>query len=85
MKVEDAVFWILVVASIGTIVWLLSGSPGMENALIMLVAFCIGQIVLLWKEFYSYKSLSRMGRKNINDKLEIIERKLDSLTKFVRK
>ncbi len=89
-KMEDIVFWILILAAIGIILWLLSGSPTTESALVAIGLFIISSEIFLWKKYFAMDknaavSFTRLkndlsnltiGQKAMNDKLNNIEKLL---------
>ncbi len=84
MKWEDIVFWLLIAGAFAVALWLLSGSPATENALVMLTMFLLANIVLLWRSHYKLESTMKISfskakqdlaqlRENLDRKLEKIE------------
>lgn len=53
ITIEDVVFWLIILFIIGIIIWMLSGSPTLESALISIGGALISSELLLWKKFYS--------------------------------
>ena len=51
-KIEDTIFWILIISAIAVILWLLKGSPTLENAIISIGLFIIGSELLLWRKIF---------------------------------
>ena len=84
-KAEDIVFWILILAAIAVILWLLKGSPTLESALITIGLFIISSELMLWKKYFtldknaavSFTKL-RNDMSNINNKLENIKHLIKS-------
>ncbi len=72
MKVEGIAFWILIAASILIAIWILIGSPGMAEAAFTLTMFSIGEIALLWRNFYAFKADTNAKLKSIEDKVDKI-------------
>lgn len=52
VRIEDIVFWILIILIIATALWLLHGSPAESSALITLALFVATSEVLLWKALF---------------------------------
>ncbi len=52
IKAEDIAFWILILAALAVILWLLHGSPTLENALISIGIFLLSSELLLWKKYF---------------------------------
>ncbi|MBI2628976.1 hypothetical protein HYW74_02745 [Candidatus Pacearchaeota archaeon] len=53
IKLEDIVFWLLIIAMIAIAFWLLSGSPPEENALITITIFVATSELLIWRKIMS--------------------------------
>lgn len=84
LKIEDLIFWILIIAVIGVAIWLLSGSPTLESSLVSIALFMAGSEVLIWKSlfkidkntvvsFANFKNDLSNKHKELNDKLTKIE------------
>ena len=89
IKLEDIVFWILVLAAIGVAVWLFLGSPTIETGLLMIVIFIAGSEILLWKTIFNMDKRTAVGfvklkndlnnaRSELNIKLENIENLIEN-------
>jgi len=52
MRAIDVLFWVLLLAGIGIILWLLFGSPDVISALISVVLFVATSEMLLWKKLF---------------------------------
>jgi len=76
MKIENILFWLLIMASIFIIIWSLSGSPTIENAIFSLLTFSLSQIILLWKEFYKFKSFTVTKLDKIERDVGLVLKKL---------
>ncbi len=51
-KIEDIAFWTFLLAAFAIVLWLLHGSPTLEDALLTLTALIIGSEFMLWKKYY---------------------------------
>ena len=88
MKIEDMVFWALMVAIVAIALWLLRGSPPTVDALITLALFVVASELLIWKTIFRIDNRSTVGfmkvkhdiekmRIEINNRFDILESKLD--------
>ena len=68
IKLEDIIFWLLIIAIIAVALWLLSGSPPMESGLLMIIIFVATSEILLWK------TLFKIDKKNFL-KIEKVDKK----------
>jgi len=77
-KIDDIVFWILILAAIGVIVWLLSGSPTTESALVAIGLFIISSEIFLWKKYFEIDKNVTVSfvklRSDINNRFDRIEK-----------
>ena len=62
-RIEDILFWILILVVIGIAIWLAFGSPDFENGLIAIVIFVASSEILLWKTLFTFdkKSVARLS------------------------
>ena len=86
-KPEDIAFWILILAAIFVILWLLRGSPTLESSIITIGLFIISSELMLWKKYFEVdkntavsfakfkKDMSNLtkGQEEINNKLNNIQ------------
>lgn len=84
LKIEDIIFWILILAVATILLWLLKGSPSLESTLITIGLFIIGSEMLLWRKiltidkntalsFIKLKNDSNNNFNGLNNKIENIE------------
>ncbi len=73
LKIEDIMFWILIAAIVAIAIWLLSGSPDLENALITIGLFIIGSEILLWRKLFSIDKNTAVGFVKVNSDLKEIK------------
>lgn len=52
VKIDDIVFWILIFAAFGVILWLLHGSPTLENGLVSIGLFLLSSQLFLWRKYF---------------------------------
>lgn len=53
LKLEDIIFWAIIIGIIIVSVWLLYGSPPEVNALITIAIFAATSELLIWKKIFS--------------------------------
>ncbi|MBI2664045.1 hypothetical protein HYX10_01745 [Candidatus Woesearchaeota archaeon] len=51
-KADDIVIWVLLLASVAILLWLLKGSPTLESALLTIGLFIISSEFLLWRKYF---------------------------------
>jgi len=78
ITIEDILFWIIIAFIIGILIWMLSGSPTIEGALISLGGAIISSELLLWKRFYSIDKRTTIGFIKIRNDIKILEMNLNS-------
>ena len=78
IKLENIIFWIIILIIIVVIIWILSGSPPLENSLPSLIIFVITSEILLWKALFSSDKKVEVGFMKVKNDLEIIKIKIDS-------
>jgi hypothetical protein len=83
VKIEEVVFWILMISVIGVVIWMLSGSPPLENGLLMIMIFISSSMILLWKYIFGLKNeilkvdnKTSMGFVKVNHDLELMENRI---------
>ncbi len=79
VRVEDIVFWILILAIIAIAVWLLFGSPTLEAGLISVALFVAGSEILLWKAFFALDKRTAIGFERVRGNTEITKSSVDSM------
>jgi len=61
VKIEDTVFWILIAAVAGIIIWKLFGSPADTATLITATLFLMGSELTLWRKMYIIEKKTEVG------------------------
>jgi len=79
MKIEDVIFWILIAVVVGIAIWLLSGSPTLETALISITLFVAGSEILIWRKIFSVDKDTTVGFVKVRKDLEIIKSELKDM------
>jgi len=91
LKADDIAFWILILATIAVILWLLRGSPTLENGVITIGLFLVSMIILLYKKYFEIDkntTISFMKVKNefmeVKNRLGTIDNKLSNLGNLIK-
>ncbi len=90
VRIEDIVFWIIIIAIIAIAIWLLRGSPPETNALISIALFVAASELMLWKTLFKIDKNTSIGfvkvkndmnnkHLEINNRFDKIEGKLDKI------
>lgn len=79
VKIEDVVFWILIVAVAGIIIWKLFGSPTGTATLISITLFIAMPGLGLWKKIYSVEKRTEFGFMKVKGELNIIKNEIKHL------
>ena len=89
VKIEDIIFWLLIIGIIAVAIWMLHGSPTETNALISLAIFVAGSEILLWKALFSMDKRTAIGfertKNDINNKFMKINSQLNEIKLLVKK
>ena len=79
MRIQDILFWIIILLIILVALWLLSGSPPEINALISIALFVAASEILIWRYLFNIDKKTTIGFikmrndvNNINNKLDIL-------------
>jgi len=84
LKIEDIVFWILILATVAVILWLLKGSPTLENAVITIGLFIISSELMLWKKYFEIDKNTAVSFMRLKNDISNISKKLDGIEKLIR-
>lgn len=76
IKIEDIMFWIIILLIIATALWLLSGSPGETDALISIALFVAASELLIWKKLFSIDKRTAISFEKVKSDLKYIKNKL---------
>ena len=79
IKLEDIVFWILIAIIIAIVIWILSGSPALENSLPSLITLVIASEILLWKALFSIDKKTSNGFIKIKNDMNNIRKDISNL------
>ena len=81
-KIQDIIFWIIILSVIAIAIWLLSGSPPTENALVSIALFIAASELIIWKFCFSLDKKSAVGFMKIKNEMDKIN---DNLIKINNK
>ena len=82
IKIEDIIFWIIILAIIALAIWLLAGSPTDTSAIVALVAFVAASEILLWKALFKIDKKTTVGFMRLKNDLD---KKHDELKSLIKK
>ncbi|MBA7660407.1 hypothetical protein ES703_68409 [subsurface metagenome] len=78
IKLEDIIFWLLIIAIIAVALWLLSGSPPMENGLLMIIIFVAASEILLWKTLFKIDKKTAVGFERIKKDINVLRNEMNN-------
>lgn len=84
IKIEDIVFWIIIVLIISLIIWLLSGSPTNTSAIIALGAFVAASEILIWKSLFNINKKTAIGFEKIKSEFNKLDHQLNEIKLLVK-
>jgi len=71
VKIEQILFWILILVIVGLLIWLAFGSPEFESSLIAIGIFVASSEVLLWRALFAFDKRSAVRLSSIDKKTSI--------------
>ncbi len=84
-KPKDILFWILILAAIGIAVWLLVGSPTIEQGLLMITIFIATSEILLWKKIFSVDKKTVISFEKVKSGFDKIDYQLNEIKLLLEK
>lgn len=88
-KVEDIAFWTFLLAAFAIVLWILHGSPTLEDALLTLTALIIGSEFMLWRKYYEVDKNAAVAfshvRNDINNLKKEMERHYKELNQSIHR
>jgi len=84
-ELKDIIFWILVLAAIGVAVWLIVGSPTVEQGLLMITIFIATSEILLWKTIFSIDKKTALGFEKVKSRFDKIDYQLNEIKSLITK
>ena len=96
IKIEDILFWIIILLIIAVAIWKLIGSPTDTATLISITLFIASSEILLWRAIFSIEKKSSLGfvkmkndlekyQMNLNFKLDKANENIDKIEKLILK
>ena len=92
MRTEKIVFWVLMLAIIGIVIWLAFGSPDFENGVLAIILFFVASEILLWKALFAVDRRASLGFervksgfKEFKDRLGGMEDRLEDIELSIKK
>ncbi len=89
IKIEDIMFWIIILLIIATALWLLSGSPSETSAIIAVAVFVAASEILLWKNLFKIDKKTAVGfekmKNNIDNKFAEVHNELNEIKLLIKK
>lgn len=85
IRIEDIIFWIIVAIIVAIVIWILSGSPPIENSLPSLTSFIIASEVLLWRTLYKIDKKTSNGFIKMKNNLNNLEKDIKNSFNEVNK
>jgi len=89
VKVDDVVFWILLLSAAGVLLWLLKGSPTLESTIIMVGLFIISSEIMLWRKYFEVDKNTAVGFEKVKNDLDKrfneVNGKLDKIESLIKR
>jgi len=73
IAIEDIVIWILIVTTLGIIIWKLFGSPSDLAITITVALFIIGMISTLTKKIYNIENKTAVSFEKVKSRIDNLE------------
>jgi len=77
MKIRDMLFWILILIAIGVAIWLMVGSPTIEEGLLIIVISLSSSEILLWKSLFKIDKRTAVGFERVKSRIKILENNIN--------
>lgn len=75
-KIEDVALWIFLLAALAIIIWLLHGSPTLEQALVSLVVLLLSSEFLLWKKYYEVDKSTAVAFTTVKNDIQNLSKEI---------
>ena len=79
IKIEDIIFWILIAIIVAVVIWILSGSPPLENSFPSLIVFILTSEILLWKALFNMDKKTTIGFIRVKNDISNVRAEILSL------
>ncbi len=84
LKAEDIVFFFVIGLALFILLWLLHGSPTLDNALVSVGTLIITSEFLLWKKYFEIDKNVSVGFVKVRNDLEKINEKLINIEELIK-
>ncbi|MBS3151533.1 hypothetical protein J4443_04095 [Candidatus Woesearchaeota archaeon] len=81
---EDIVFFVSIGLIIFILLWLLSGSPALNAALVSIGVLFINSEFSLWKKFFQLENKINIGFERVKNDIEKLNMRLDTELKYIK-
>ena len=78
MEIKNIMFWVLILSAVGVAVWLLIGSPTIEQGLLMITIFIASSEILIWKTIFKKDNKNNLNFERLDKKTTISFEKMKS-------
>lgn len=85
LRIEDIIFWILVLTVIAVAIWLAFGSPDFQSSLLMIIIFVAGSEILLWRALFSLDRKTAVGFERVKSDLDKVDNKLGNIESLIKR
>ncbi|MFH1607895.1 MAG: hypothetical protein ABIA78_02065 [archaeon] len=85
IKLTDILFWTLILSAVGVAIWLLVGSPTIEQGLLMITLFIATSEILLWKALFSVDKKTAIGFEKVKSRFDKIDYQLKEIKSLIKK
>ncbi|MFH1592963.1 MAG: hypothetical protein ABIB47_06370 [Candidatus Woesearchaeota archaeon] len=85
IKLIDIIFWALILSAVGVAIWLLVGSPTIEQGLLMITISIAASEILIWKALFRVDKKTAIGFEKVRSQLSNIQRDIKEVKTIVKK
>ena len=78
IRIQDIIFWILILLIISVALWKLVGSPTDTEALIAISLFVAGSEILIWKAIFAADKKTSISFVKIKNDIDIVKNHMDN-------
>jgi len=79
IKIEDIVFWLLIIAIIAVALWLLRGSPTEISAIVAITVFVAASEILMWRNLFGINKRTAIGFERVKLHFDKIDKQLEGI------
>ena len=80
-NIDDIIFWMLIIAALAVILWVLHGSPTAESALVSIGIFFLSSELFLWRKYFDLDKKIAVNFIDIKSDIKEIRNNLNNLEK----